>query len=227
MRISILTLFPEMFSGPFDHSIIKKAREKKLVEIKFVNIRDFGIGKHKLVDDRPYGGGSGMILRADVLHAAIENTKDKTLKEKEQKVFLLGAHGKKFHWKMAMDFSKLKHLILICGHYEGVDERIKDFIDGEISVGDFIVTGGEIPAMLITDSVVRLKEGVLKEGVAIGDSFFENLEHPHYTQPREFKGLKVPEVLLSGDHKKIAEWNKNKSLELTKRLRPDLLKKAH
>lgn len=226
MKISILTLFPEMFSGPFDYSIVKRAIDKKLIDINLVNIRDFGLGKHKVVDDKPFGGGSGMILKADVLRSAIDSVKDKKLSKNEEKVFLLGAHGKTFNWIAASDFSKLKHLILLCGHYEGVDERIKSFIDGEISIGDFITTGGEIPAMLITDAVARLVEGVLKEGVGTSESFFENLEYPHYTSPREFKGLTVPDVLLSGNHSKIQNWKKEKSLEITKKLRPDLLKKA-
>ncbi|HZJ18550.1 MAG TPA: tRNA (guanosine(37)-N1)-methyltransferase TrmD [Patescibacteria group bacterium] len=224
MKITILTLFKEMFIGPFDHSIIKRAIDKKIVKIDFVNIRDFGIGKHKAVDDKPFGGGAGMILRADVLSNAIEKVKDKKLKKSEQKVYLLSAHGKQFNWKRAKEYSKLKHLILICGHYEGFDERVKNFIDGEISIGDFIVTGGEIPAMLITDSVVRLLPGVIRAGAAISESFFENLEYPHYTQPRTFKNLSVPDVLISGDHKKIEKWKKDQSLKITQKLRPDLIK---
>ncbi|MCL4354324.1 tRNA (guanosine(37)-N1)-methyltransferase TrmD [Patescibacteria group bacterium] len=226
MKISILTLFPQMFSGPFDHSIVKRAVDKKLVKINLVNIRDFGLGKHKMVDDKPFGGGSGMILKVDVLCSAINSVKNKKFSKEDQKVFLLSAHGKTFNWKTASDFSKLKHLILVCGHYEGVDERIKNFIDGEISIGDFIITGGEIPSMLITDAVVRLLKGVLKDGVGTSESFFENLEHPHYTTPREFNGLTVPDVLVSGNHHKIQNWKKEKSLEITKKLRPDLLKKA-
>lgn len=225
MKISILTLFPEMFKGPFEYSIIKRAQDKNLAVVNFVNIRDFGIGKHKLVDDRPFGGGPGMVLRVDVLHKTLEKTKDKKLKNTEQKVFLLGAHGKKFDWNMASDLSKLKHLILICGHYEGVDERIKNFIDGEISIGDFIVTGGEIPAMLITDATIRLLTGVLKEGSATSESFFNNLEHPHFTQPRKFKKLEVPKILLSGNHKEINKWRLDKSIKITSKLRPDLLRK--
>lgn len=224
MKITILTLFPEMFTGPFDHSIIKRAISRNLVKVKFVNIRDFGLGKHKLVDDKPFGGGAGMILRVDVLHNAIEKVKDKKLKNTEQKIFLLSAHGKQFNWEKARQFSKLKHLVLICGHYEGFDERIKNFIDGEISVGDFIVTGGEIPAMLITDSVIRLLSGVIRDGAAISESFFSNLEHPHYTQPRDFKGLSVPKILLSGNHKEINKWKEKESIKITKKLRPDLIK---
>jgi tRNA (guanine37-N1)-methyltransferase len=224
MKISILTLFPEMFTGPFDASIIKRAKEKNLIEINFINIRDFGIGKHKMVDDTTYGGGEGMVLRVDVLHKAIEKAKDKKLKSGEEKVVLLGAHGKTFNQEKAQEFSKLKHLILICGHYEGFDERIKSFIDEEVSIGDYILTGGEIPAMLITDSVIRLVKGVIKEGSTITESFSPYLEYPQYTKPQTYKDLSVPEILLSGDHKKIAQWRKEKSIDITTKLRPDLIK---
>lgn len=225
MKISIITLFPEMFIGPFDSSIIKRAREKKLVEIEFINLRDFGLGKHKLVDDTPYGGGVGMLLKVDVLESAIKSTLLKNIARNKQRVVLLGAHGKTFNQDKAGEYSKIEHLILICGHYEGVDERIKDYIDEEISIGDFILTGGEIPAMLITDSVSRLLQGVIREGASSTESFSPNLEYPQYTNPREFKGKKVPEVLLSGNHGKIAKWKEDESIKITKSLRPDLLKK--
>jgi tRNA (guanine37-N1)-methyltransferase len=223
MKISILTLFPEMFTGPFDHSIIKNAKGKKIVDINFVNIRDFGIGKHKTVDDKPYGGGHGMILRVDVLEKAILHTKDNSLNKKEQKIILLDPHGKTFNQKRALELTKLKHLILICGHYEGVDERAKKLIDGKISIGDFITTGGEIPAMIVTDAVIRLLKGVLKEGVTSAESFPSLLEYPQYTKPNIYKNLSVPSILLSGDHKKIALWRAETSLKLTRKLRPDLL----
>jgi len=225
MKITIITLFPEMFSGPFDHSIIKRAREKKLIEIKFVNIRDFGEGKHKIVDDKPFGGGAGMIIKVDVLYKAIEKARDPKVTKNKEKVFLLGAHGKVFSASMAKELSNLDHLILLCGHYEGVDERIKNFIDGEISIGDFILTGGEIPAMLITDAVVRFNKGVIRDGAALNESFFPYLEYPQYTQPRKFKNLQVPKILLSGNHKEIEEWKIKKSLTITKKLRPDLIEK--
>ncbi len=224
MKISILTLFPEMFSGPFDHSIIKNAKEKKLVNINFVNIRDFGIGRHKVVDDKPYGGGHGMVLRVDVLEKAIAKAKDKALDSKNQKIILLSPHGKTFNQKKALQFSSLEHLILICGHYEGADERVKEFIDEELSIGDFIVTGGEIPAMLIVDAVTRLIKGVLKEGVTSNESFSKLLEYPQYTKPNIYKNLKVPPILLGGNHAKIKKWRYNKSLKATVKLRPDLLK---
>lgn len=218
MKISILTLFPDMFHGPFQASILKKAQEKNLVSISLINIRDFGIGKHKIVDDKPYGGGLGMIMRVDVLCHAIENVLDKTLKKGDEKVVLLDARGTQYTQQKAFEYSKLKHLILVCGHYEGVDERIKNFIDESVSIGPFILTGGEIPAMLITDSVVRLIKGVLKEGVVEQETFSKKisktqlhkqtpyLEYPHFTRPERFKGFSVPKVLLSGNHKEISNW---------------------
>jgi tRNA (guanine37-N1)-methyltransferase len=212
-----------MFLGPFDHSIVKNAQTKKLLKINFVNIRKFGIGLHKTVDDKPYGGGHGMILKVDVLERAIEQTKDKDLDKKEQKVILLSPHGKTFDQPKALELSNLKHLILICGHYEGVDERIKKFIDEELSIGDFITTGGEIPAMLMTDAIARLIKGVLKEGVTSSESFSRLLEYPQYTKPNTYKNLSVPPTLLSGDHGKIKSWRDKISLSTTIKLRPDLL----
>lgn len=239
MRVTILTLFPEMFKGPFDHSIVKNAIEKGLVEINFVNIRDYGIGKHKMVDDTEYGGGVGMVMKVDVLCNALQSAKCSIRRAQDKKVqsakckeriILLSATGKTFNQKIAKEFSQLDHLILICGHYEGIDERIKNYIDGEISIGDFILTGGEIPAMLVADSITRLIKGVLPEGAVEQESFSEInnqtlLEYPHYTKPREFDGKSVPDILISGNHPKINEWRKNKALELTKKLRFDLLKK--
>jgi len=238
MKITILTLFPEMFAGPFDHSIIKNAKEKGLIDIDFVNIRDFGIGKHQMVDDTPYGGGVGMVMKVDVLHQAIEHAK-KSLslsarsksKGIQQKVILMSAAGETFNQKKAIDFSKLDHLIIICGHYEGIDDRIKKYIDAEISIGDFVLTGGEIPAMLITDAVTRLIPGVLPEGATENESFSlgdgeQLLEYPHYTKPQEYDGEFVPEILVSGNHPKIAEWKEEQSKERTGKNRPDLLKKV-
>lgn len=219
-----------MFDGPFDLSILKKAKEKGLLEIQIKNIRDFGLGKHKLVDDKPYGGGIGMVMRVDVLHKAILAVKEQ-LPNNKQRVILLSARGKTFRQELAKEFAKLKHLILICGHYEGVDERINAYIDGEVSIGDFITTGGEIPSMLIADAVARLIPGVLKEGVTEHESFslMENqkmlLEYPHYTNPREYDERVVPDVLLSGNHKEIAEWRNLQAKQNTQKFRPDLLKK--
>ena len=212
--------------GPFSESIIKRSIEKKLLDIKFVDLRDFGIGRHKTVDDKPYGGGSGMILRIDVLKKAIDASRVKDLKKSEERVILTGPSGKTFNQEKAKKMSKFKHLIIICGHYEGVDERIKKYIDEEISVGDFILTGGEIPAMLIVDAVARNVSGVLKIGVTDSESFSgENilLEEEQFTRPEVFEGVSVPKILLSGNHGEINKWRKGKSLQKTKKLRPDLL----
>lgn len=231
MKISILTLFPEMFAGPFSESIIKKAQERRLVTINFVNIRNFGIGSHKTVDDTSYGGGTGMILRVDVLHQALLATRDPVLAIEEEKVLLMTADGTAFNQQKAVTYSSLKHLIIICGHYEGVDERIRDYIDEEISIGDFILTGGEIPAMLITDAVTRLIPRVLKEGVTENESHSANsegeryLEYPLYTRPSIYEGKAVPEVLTSGNHKQIETWRKEEAYKKTRIRRPDLLKK--
>lgn len=213
-----------MFKGPFDSSIIKRSIDRGLVEIKFVNIRDFGIGSHKMVDDTPYGGGKGMIIRSDVLHSALTSVKLNI--GKGEKVILLAPTGKKYDQRKAIELSKLKHLVLICGHYEGIDTRIEKYVDEVMSIGDFVLTGGEIPAMAITDSIVRLLEGSLKKGVTDEESFSPYLEHPQYTKPQVFKGQSVPDVLLSGNHKKIEEWKKNESLKVTLKKRPDLIKKA-
>jgi tRNA (guanine37-N1)-methyltransferase len=225
VKISILTLFPEMFRGPFDYSIINRAKERGLVAIRFVNIRDFGIGKHKVVDDKPFGGGTGMIFRVDILKKAIDKAKDLLDKHRE-KVILLTPTGNKFNQKIAKKFSNLDHLILVCGHYEGIDKRAELFVDEKISVGDFITTGGEIPAMLITDAVVRLIKGTLKEGVVTKESFSPYLEYPQYTKPRRFKNHGVPKILLSGNHKKINNWQNTQSMKNTIKSRPDLLEKG-
>jgi len=223
MKITILTLFPEMFDGPFKESIIKHAQEKKLVEISLVNIRDFGQGKHRVVDDRPYGGGVGMVMKVDVINEVLKAVKKPNLSESEQKVILLDPRGKVYKQGVAKEFSKLQHLILLCGHYEGVDERVRSLIDGTISLGDYVVTGGEIPAMMITDSVVRLLSGVLKDEATEYESFTINqLEYPQYTTPRDYEGMAVPDVLLSGNHKQIETWRKEKAIEITKKHRPDL-----
>lgn len=213
-----------MFQGPFSESIIKRAIAKKLIEINFIDIRNFGIGSHKTVDDTPYGGGVGMILRVDVIKNALDSVKIKELDKTEERVILLSATGKKFNQKLAKSYSNLKHLILICGHYEGIDYRIIKFIDDEISIGDYVLTGGEIPAMVIVDSITRLVKGVLKDE-ATGIESFSNqnlLEHPQYTKPQEFDNLKVPKILLSGNHQKINEWREKESIIQTQKKRPDL-----
>lgn len=220
MKISIITLFPEVFEPILNSSILKRAKEKGKVSFELINLRDLGEGKHQVVDDRPYGGGAGMILRVDILA--------KALKEAGRgKVILTSASGKPYKQTTAHELSKLDHVIIVCGHYEGVDQRFIDkYVDEEISIGDYVLTGGEIPAMVIIDSVVRLISGVLeKEEAVIEESFSEGLlEYPHYTRPEVFEGEKVPEVLLSGHHAEISKWRKAKSLEKTKRVRPSLIK---
>lgn len=223
MKIDILTLFPDMFKGPLNESIVKRAQDKKLVKIKIHNLRKWTKDKHKTVDDRPYGGGAGMVLMIEPVFKAIAE-----LKTKQSKVILLTPQGKVFRQKLALKFSKLEHLILICGHYEGFDERIRKLADKEISIGDYILTGGEIPAMVITDSIARLIPGVLKKKEAIKNESFSPLnskllEYPQYTRPEKFKNWQVPKILLSGNHKKIDEWRRKKALIKTKKNRPDLL----
>lgn len=232
MKISIITLFPKMISGFFEESIVKRAIEKKIVEIEIINLRDFAIDDYGTVDDRPYGGGTGMILRIEPIYKALEKIKSEKLKvknlSKNSKVIFTSPKGKQFDQKKAEEYSRLNHLIIIAGHYEDVDARILDYVDEEISMGDFILTGGEIPASAIVDSVVRLIPGVLKKDQATKNESFnidnkKILEHPQYTRPEEFMDKKVPEVLLKGDHKKIEKWRLEKSLEETKKKRPDLL----
>lgn len=220
MQIHIVTLFPDMFKGPFAESIVKRAQEKKLVEIEVHNLRKWAIDKRGTVDDKPYGGGVGMVLRPEPVFNAVGE-----IKKPNSKIILLSASGIPYTQKKATDYSKLDNIILICGHYEGVDQRVADYlIDEEISIGDYVLTGGEIPAMVIVDSVVRLIPGVLEKPEAtLFESFSKPvLEHPQYTRPEEYKGYKVPEVLLSGHHKEIEKWRKEKSLEKTKKIRPDL-----
>lgn len=232
MKISIITLFPKMISGFFEESIVKRAQDKKLVEIEIINLRDFAIDDYGTVDDRPYGGGTGMILRIEPIYKALEKVKSQKLKIKSSsqnsKVIITSPKGKVFDQKKAVEYSNLDNLIIIAGHYEDVDARVLDFVDEEISMGDFILTGGEIPASAIVDSVVRLIPGVLKKDQATkNESFNINdkkiLEHPQFTRPEEFMGKKVPEILLKGDHKKIEKWRLEKSLEETQKKRSDLL----
>lgn len=227
MKISILTLFPNMFKGPFDYSILKRAQEKNLVTIEYINIRDFGIGDHQMVDDTPYGGGTGMVLRVDVIDQAIQHTRCSETSGCREQVLLMDARGETFTQQKAKTLSTYDHLILIAGHYEGFDERVLSLIDQAISIGDFVLTGGELPAMVITDTVARLVQGVIKDEATAIESFSQEeplLEYPQYTKPRTYKDYSVPEVLLSGDHGKIAEWRSKMAKEHTKKRRPDLLK---
>ncbi|KKU29349.1 MAG: tRNA (guanine-N(1)-)-methyltransferase [Candidatus Amesbacteria bacterium GW2011_GWA2_47_11b] len=204
LKVDILTLFPEMFTGPFDHSIVRRATDKSLVEIKIHNLRDWATDKYKSVDDKPYGGGPGMVIRVDVVNAAVT-----ALRSQRTKVILLDAGGKKFNQKKAADLSHDEHLILICGHYEGVDHRVHEHIADEvISIGDYVLSGGEVPAMVVVDTIVRLLPGALgNEQSLIEESHNAGeAEYPQYTRPEEYNGWKVPEILLSGDHAKIKKW---------------------
>ncbi|KOA20557.1 tRNA (guanine-N(1)-)-methyltransferase [Clostridium homopropionicum DSM 5847] len=224
MRIDILTLFPEMFSI-FNHSIIGRALEKGLIEINSHNIREFSLNKHKKVDDYPYGGGAGMVMTPQPIVDCIKATK----KLNRGKVIFLGPRGKTFNQEIAKNLSKEKELIFLCGHYEGIDERVYNYIDLEISLGDFILTGGEIAAIPIIDSISRMVPGVLAvEESYTEESFYSGLlEYPQYTRPEEFEGLKVPEVLLSGHHENIRKWRRKQSLILTKTKRADLFSKIN
>lgn len=221
MKIDILTLFPEMFKDIFSYSIIARAIEEKKVKIEIHNFRDYSKDPHHKVDDTPYGGGEGMVLTCQPIFDCVE-----TLRTKDSKVILLTPDGVVYQQKIAYDLSKEKHLILICGHYEGFDDRIRTICDLEISIGDYVLTGGELASMVITDSIVRLLPGVIKENSHQNDSFNNNLlDYPTYTKPRVFRGMEVPEVLTSGDHKKIEEYRREKSIEKTQARRPDLLEK--
>lgn len=219
MRIDILTLFPKMFEGFLNESIVKRAIEKKAVEINLINFREFSKLNNSQVDDTPYGGGSGMVLMAEPIVDAIES-----VKTKNSKVILLTPQGSPYKQEKAKDLKEEKHLILVCGHYEGFDERIRAFVDEEVSIGDYVLTGGEIPAMAICDSIVRLIDGVIKKESYEEESFTNHLlDYPTYTKPREFRGMKVPDVLLSGDHEKIKEWRFHEQQKKTKEKRKDLL----
>jgi len=257
MKIDILTLFPEMFKGPFDTSMLKKAQDIGAVEIGIHDLRDWTKDKHKTVDSRPFGGGKGMVLMVEPINDALKglksdirlsksetNSKSQTPNHKQipnsniqnpkTRIVMLSPQGKVFDQKKAQEFSKLEHLILLAGHYEGFDERIREYlIDEEISIGDYVLTGGEIPAMVIVDSVVRLLPDVLDPEATQNESFSHptgselqatTLDYPQYTRPVEFMGQKVPEVLLSGNHTEIEKWRKKKALEKTRKNRPDLLK---
>lgn len=220
MRLDILTLFPDMFS-PLKESIIKRATDKNAVQLNIIQIRDFSKDAHKKTDDVPYGGGAGMVMTPQPLYDAIES-----VKTNDSKIIYLSPRGKVFKQEMAKDIANnSKHLILVCGHYEGIDQRVIDLFNiEELSIGDYVLTGGEIPAMVVADSVIRLLDGVITNASLEEESFSNGLlEYPQYTRPQNFKGIEVPEVLLSGHHANIAKWRKEKSLEITSKNRPDLL----
>lgn len=222
MKIDIVTLFPDMFKGPFDISMLWKAQERGLAEIRLHDLRQFGLGPRRQVDDTPYGGGDGMVLKPEPIHAAIEAIKKD---RPDSKVLLMSPRGKRYDQPAAQALSKLPGLIILCGHYEGFDERIMPLVDYEFSIGDYVLTGGELPAMVVADSVVRLIPGVLGGEQSAHDESFSHglLEYPHYTRPEEFRGQKVPEVLLSGHHAEIEKWRLEQAEAKTKQNRPDLL----
>ena len=227
MLITIITLFPQAFDSIFSHSILKRAQKEEKLKIEIQDLRMFGLGRHKTVDDKPYGGGVGMVLRVDVLGAAIEASR---IKRDKEAVILLDPKGEVYKQKLVEKLSSYDHLILVCGHYEGFDERVRDLVDFEISIGDFVLSGGEIAAAAVVESVSRLIPGVLiKEEAGQLESFSDIsgqriLEHPHYTRPEVYKDKRVPEMLLSGDFKKINEYREDEARKLTKKRRPDLIK---
>jgi len=252
MRIDIITIFPKMFEPILNESIIKRAQHKRQVEIYVHNLRDYTLDKHKKVDDRPFGGGSGMVMRPEPIFNAVENivqnskfSRQKSrnpdilsgeiqnynskckIKGQKLKIILLTPQGKTLTQRLAKELVKNKHLILICGHYEGVDERVRrHLVDEEISIGDYVLTGGELPAMVLADCLIRLIPGVLGDRNSLNLESFEGnlLEYPQYTRPADFRGFKIPVILLSGDHKKIEIWRRKKALKRTRERRPDLLK---
>lgn len=225
MRIDLLTLFPEFFGSPLSQSMLQRAQNLGAVEFRVINLRDFTFDRHHVADDRPFGGGPGMVMKIEPLAAAIRAARQEA---PAVKIFLMSPQGPVFSQEKAGELAGLKHLMLICGHYEGVDDRIKYYIDGMLSIGDYILTGGEIPALAVVDAVVRLLPGVLGcEGSALDESFQAGLlEYPHYTRPREFEGHEVPSVLLEGNHRVIEAWRRQQSLSRTWKYRPDLLAKA-
>lgn len=226
MKFIILSLFPESFQSYLNVSLLSRAQAHELISVETYNLRDWGEGAHKTVDLRPYGGGAGMVLRVDVIAKALKALKVKKGK-KGQAIILMTPQGKPFVQATARKLAKYKTLVFICGRYEGFDERVRDLVDMEISLGDFVLTGGEIPALAILDAVARLVPGVVgKTESLVNESFSESmLEYPQYTRPEVFMGKRVPKVLLSGNHAKVAEWRKNEALKRTKKRRPDLLKK--
>ena len=227
MRFDIITVFPELFAGVLECGIIRRARQSGLAEIRIVNLRDFAKDKHRSVDDRPYGGGEGMVFMPAPLFEAIEFCRGEE-KDAQSQVVLLTPQGKTWSQDLAAEFATISHLMMICGRYEGVDQRVINcLVDREISIGDFILTGGEIPAMVVLDSVVRLIPGALGcADSAVNESFSTGLlDYPQYTRPAEYRGHTVPEVLLSGDHARIEKWRKEQALEKTKRARPELVNK--
>jgi len=225
IKVDILTLFPDMFRGVLGESMLKIACRKKKLDVSLRNLRDWTADRHRTADGKPYGGGSGMVMKAEPIYSALEEILKKKPDTKTTRVILLTPRGKQFNQKIAKRFSKLKHIIFICGHYEGIDERVRKVVTDEVSVGDYILTGGEIPAMLMLDAITRLIPGVLGDKSSLDSESFEDnlLEYPQYTRPREFRGMKVPEVLLSGKHAEIKKWRRKEAIKKTKEARRDLL----
>lgn len=220
MKIDILSLFPEMYNGPFTESILKRAQQEGKVEINIQNFRDYSQDPHSNVDDTPFGGGSGMVLACQPIFDCINS-----LKTSDSVVIMMTPSGKVYNQSIAYELSHKKHLIILCGHYEGFDERIRSICDMEISIGDYVLTGGELPSMVLVDSIVRLLPGVIDEESSLNESFNNNLlDYPVYTKPRVYNGMEVPEILLSGDHAKIAAYRLNEQIRKTKEIRPDLIK---
>lgn len=225
MRIDLLTLFPEFYRSPLSQSMLQRAQQQEAVTFRVINLREFATDRHQVTDDRPFGGGPGMVLKIEPLVKAIRHVRQE---DQEVWVLLLSPQGPLFNQDKARELAARRHLLLICGHYEGVDDRLRHYIDEELSIGDYILTGGESPALVVADAVTRLLPGVLGgEGATEKESFHTGLlEYPHYTRPREFEGHEVPEALLSGDHRRIAQWRRQEALRRTAALRPDLLAKA-
>ncbi len=225
MRIDLLTLFPEFFVSPLAQSMLRRAQVLGRVSFRVLDLRDFTADRHKVTDDRPFGGGPGMVMKPEPLVAAIRRVRHD---DGNIRVMLLSPAGRLFGQETARELAQLPSLLLVCGHYEGVDDRVRHFIDGEISIGDYVLTGGEIPALAVVDAVTRLIPGVLGGEGAVEEESFQTglLEYPHYTRPRDFEGLSVPEVLLGGDHARIARWRREQALRRTAALRPDLLARA-
>lgn len=224
MRITAITLFPQMMDACLSESIVARARRENIITLDFVNPRDFTADKHKTVDDRPYGGGAGMVMMVEPLYKAHQS-----VKTPNSHTILLGPRGKTFKQQKAKELTQKEHLILICGHYEGIDERVYSFVDEEISIGDYILTGGELAACVVTDSVTRLMPNVFKkEGVTEKESFSQSLlEAAQYTRPQTWHDISVPQVLLNGNHKEIENWRLEEAIKLTKKIRPDLLKEEN
>ncbi len=221
MKIDVLTLFPEMFVGPLDFSMVKRARDLGILDLRVVNLRDYTHDRHKTVDDKPFGGGPGMLLKPEPIFEAVESLADETMR-----VVMLTPVGRKFDQQIARELAQQRHLLLLCGAYEGFDERIRTLAQDEISIGDFVLTNGALPAMVMVDAITRLLPGVLGDEQSSQDESFSHgtLEYPHYTRPAEFRGMKVPEILLSGNHAEIEKWRREQAKLRTKERRPDLLK---